>query len=24
VLRGDVDWFDASTLQFVVGLSFIF
>jgi hypothetical protein len=24
ILRGDVDWFDASTLQFVVGLSFIF
>ncbi len=24
VLRGDVDWFDASTLQLVVGLSFIF
>lgn len=24
VLRGDVDWFDASTLQFVVGVSLIF
>lgn len=24
ILRGDVDWFDASTLQFVIGLSFIF